>query len=192
MFATPRGKPPLKGVFSPNTPLIYERARFAPYTSSHMSGHHPATVRRAGRKRGARFESSEALAEQPAVGCAVPWSCIDAAPGCLVLRRSSVNILAAWPGRVAQAPRAGRSRTPCPAHHVGARVEKRTVGGSARARRRSELANRRRRCHRQPPSRWHLRRRFANFQRQRGPAGPPIYVFRANAPFTWLSPSLSH
>jgi hypothetical protein len=32
-----------------------------------MSGHHPATVRRAGRKRGARFESSEALAELPAV-----------------------------------------------------------------------------------------------------------------------------
>ena len=32
-----------------------------------MSGHHPATVRRAGRKRGARFESSEALEEQPAV-----------------------------------------------------------------------------------------------------------------------------
>ena len=32
-----------------------------------MSGHHPATVRRAGRKRGARFESSEALVEQPAV-----------------------------------------------------------------------------------------------------------------------------
>eukprot|EP00964_Phaeocystis_antarctica_P094207 scaffold60953_cov47-Phaeocystis_antarctica.AAC.2 len=32
-----------------------------------MSGHHPATVRRAGRKRGARFESAETLAEQPAV-----------------------------------------------------------------------------------------------------------------------------
>ena len=32
-----------------------------------MSGHRPATVRRAGRKRGARFESTEALAEQPAV-----------------------------------------------------------------------------------------------------------------------------
>ena len=58
----------------------------------------------------------------------------------------------------------------------------RTVGGSARARRRSELGNRRRRCHRQPPSGWHLRRRFANFQRQRAPAGPPIGVFRANAP----------
>eukprot|EP00964_Phaeocystis_antarctica_P128592 scaffold92382_cov53-Phaeocystis_antarctica.AAC.1 len=41
---------------------------------------------------------------------AVPWSCIDAAPGCNALRRSSVNILTAWPGRVAQAPRAGRSR----------------------------------------------------------------------------------
>ena len=39
----------------------------SPHTSSHMFGHHPATVRRAGRKRGARFESSEALAEQPAV-----------------------------------------------------------------------------------------------------------------------------
>ena len=43
---------------------------------------------------------------------AVPWSCMDAAPGCRLQRRSSVNILTAWPGRVAQAPRAGRSRTP--------------------------------------------------------------------------------
>eukprot|EP00964_Phaeocystis_antarctica_P104470 scaffold69582_cov58-Phaeocystis_antarctica.AAC.2 len=78
-----------------------------------MSGHHPATVRRAGRKRGAKFESSEALAEQPAVAWrAVPWSCIDAAPECRALRRSSVNILTAWPGRVAQAPRAGRARAP--------------------------------------------------------------------------------
>jgi hypothetical protein len=32
-----------------------------------MFGHHPATVRLAGRKRHARFESSEALAELPAV-----------------------------------------------------------------------------------------------------------------------------
>ena len=32
-----------------------------------MFNYHPATVRRAGRKRGTRFESSEALAEQPAV-----------------------------------------------------------------------------------------------------------------------------
>ena len=32
-----------------------------------MFGHHPATVRLAGGKRHTRFESSEALAEQPAV-----------------------------------------------------------------------------------------------------------------------------
>ena len=35
--------------------------------SDPVSGHHPATVRLAGRKRHARFESSEALAELPAV-----------------------------------------------------------------------------------------------------------------------------
>eukprot|EP00964_Phaeocystis_antarctica_P097529 scaffold63641_cov33-Phaeocystis_antarctica.AAC.1 len=58
----------------------------------------------------------------------------------------------------------------------------RTVGGPATARRRNELANCRRRCHRQSPSGWHLRRRFANFQRQRAPAGPPISVFRADTP----------
>ena len=46
--------------------FFYECARLAPY-ELYMSGHHPATVRRAGRKRGAIFESSEALAEQPAV-----------------------------------------------------------------------------------------------------------------------------
>eukprot|EP00964_Phaeocystis_antarctica_P153648 scaffold122006_cov63-Phaeocystis_antarctica.AAC.2 len=32
-----------------------------------MFGHHPATVRLAGRKRYARLESSEALAEKPVV-----------------------------------------------------------------------------------------------------------------------------
>ena len=43
---------------------------------------------------------------------AQPWSCMDAAPGCRLQRRSSANTLTAWPGRVAQAPRAGRARTP--------------------------------------------------------------------------------
>jgi hypothetical protein len=44
-----------------------------------MFGHHPATVRLAGRKRHARFESSEALAELPAVArtraqpCGAAW-----------------------------------------------------------------------------------------------------------------------
>ena len=158
----------------------------SPHASSHISGHHPATVRRAGRKRGARFESSEALAVKPAVArsavelhrCCARVSCAAA----LV----DQNILTTWPGRVAQAPRAGRartpwSRTPC---WRPCRLENRTVGGSARARRRSELDNRRRRCHRQPPSGWHLRLRrlFANFQRQRGPADSPIYRFWADGP----------
>jgi hypothetical protein len=77
-----------------------------------MSGHHPATVRLAGRKRHARFESSEALAEQPALahtavelhGCCARVSLAEAL--------SSVNILTAWLGQVAQAPRAGRARAP--------------------------------------------------------------------------------
>ena len=43
---------------------------------------------------------------------AQPWSCIDAAPGRRLQRRSSSNILTAWPGRVAQAPGAGRARAP--------------------------------------------------------------------------------
>ena len=34
------------------------------------------------------------------------------ATGCRLQRRSSVNILTAWPGRVAQAPRAGRALAP--------------------------------------------------------------------------------
>eukprot|EP00964_Phaeocystis_antarctica_P106026 scaffold70983_cov51-Phaeocystis_antarctica.AAC.2 len=85
----------------------------SPHTSSYMSGHHPATVRRAGRKRGTRFESRALrLWQSSRQWSAVPWSCIDAAPGCRALRRSSVNMLTAWPGRVAQAPRAGRTRAP--------------------------------------------------------------------------------
>jgi hypothetical protein len=44
---------------------------------------------------------------------AQPWSCMDAAPGCRLQRRPSWNILTAWPGRVAQSPRAGRARAPC-------------------------------------------------------------------------------
>ena len=57
-------------VFSEHINILFLRTcPQLPHTSSHMSGHHLATVRRAGRKRGARFESSEALAEQPAVVC---------------------------------------------------------------------------------------------------------------------------
>ena len=57
---------------------------------------------------------------------------MDAAPGCRLHRRSSINILTAWPGRLAQAPRVERV-LPGPAHHIGAREvsENRTVGGPA-------------------------------------------------------------
>ena len=57
-------------------------------------------------------------------------------------------------------------------------------GVSARARRRIELENRRRKWlglgH--VPSAGHFRQRFANFQRQRAPADPPNSVFRADTP----------
>ena len=60
----------LRGVFSPNPPFLFLRTCQARPIRAHT---YPGitqrlvTVRRAGRKRGARFESSEALAEQPAV-----------------------------------------------------------------------------------------------------------------------------
>jgi hypothetical protein len=59
----------IKGVFSPKvrTRYFFTNLPSSPHMSSHMFGHHPATVRLAGRKRHARFESSEALAELPAV-----------------------------------------------------------------------------------------------------------------------------
>eukprot|EP00964_Phaeocystis_antarctica_P131638 scaffold95585_cov57-Phaeocystis_antarctica.AAC.1 len=41
-------------VFSPNTPFFFTNVPGSPHTSSYISGHRPATVRRAGRKRGAR------------------------------------------------------------------------------------------------------------------------------------------
>eukprot|EP00964_Phaeocystis_antarctica_P046753 scaffold27035_cov43-Phaeocystis_antarctica.AAC.1 len=56
-----------KGSVFSEPAFFFTKVPGSPHTSSHMFGHHPATVRRAGRKRGARFESSEALAEQPAV-----------------------------------------------------------------------------------------------------------------------------
>ena len=77
-----------------------------------MSGHHLTTVWRAGRKRGAQDLTALRLLQSSRQWHAQPWSCMDAAPGCRLQRRSSINILTAWPGRVAQAPRAGRSRAP--------------------------------------------------------------------------------
>ena len=76
--------------------------------------------------------------------------------GCRALRCSSVNILTAWPGRVAQAPRAGRARalwscSPC--WRPSREPHGSSFQGPATARRQSELDNRAPtgRCHRQPP-----------------------------------------
>jgi hypothetical protein len=61
--------PSVRGVFfsTPGPSFFFTNVPSSPHTSSYMFGHHPATVRLAGRKRRARLESSEALAEQPAV-----------------------------------------------------------------------------------------------------------------------------
>eukprot|EP00964_Phaeocystis_antarctica_P016158 scaffold8935_cov69-Phaeocystis_antarctica.AAC.7 len=133
-----------------------------------MSGHHLATVRRAGRKRGARCESSEALAEQPAVA----RSAVEVHECCARVSRTAALVQQHIDG-VARASSAG-TKSGSIAHSL-----KRTVGGPATARRRSELGNRGRLRHGQLSSPWRSGRRFANFQRQRGPAGPPISVFCA-------------
>ena len=121
---------------------------------------------------------------------AVPWSCIDAAPGCRALRRSSVNILTVWPGRVAQAPRAGRARAPwsCSPCWRPSR-EPHGWGTSYTARRRSELENRRPLYGGQLSSPPYSGRRFSNVQRQRAAAGPRTpnkRVLRERPPYNKL------
>ena len=111
-----------------------------------------------------RFESSEALAVLPAVArTAVELH------GCCARVSLAEALLSQHIDGVARAGSAGTksgssARSLVLLTMLAPVVENRTVRGSARARRRSELANRRRRCHGQPPSGWHLRRRFANFQ----------------------------
>jgi hypothetical protein len=68
-------------------------------------------------------------------------------------------------------------------------VENRTVRGSARARRRSERNSRKSPTATPRAAQlamWRSGRRFANFQRQRGPADPRKSVFYADTPFTAL------
>jgi hypothetical protein len=187
----------LRGAFSPNPLLLFTNLPSSPHTSSHMFGHHPATVRLARRKRHARFESSEALLrlwQSCRQWRAQPWSCMDAAPGCRLQRRSSANILTAWPGRVAQAPRAGRARAPwscSPCWRPSSRTARLRDQLGLDDEANSQMENRRRTevPPRQPGCRWHLGRRFANFQRQRGAVQlipqkarvrskhPPVYPF---------------
>ena len=112
--------------------------------SSHVSGHHLATVRRAGLKRGARFESSEALAEQPAVA----RSAVELHRCCARVSRAAA-LLSQHIDGVTRAGSVGtksrsRARSLVLLTMLAPVVENRTVQGSATARRRSELANRRR------------------------------------------------
>ena len=137
-----------------------------------MFGHHPATVRLAGRKRHARFESSGALAELPAVArTAVELH------GCCARVSLAAALLSQHIDGVARAGSAGtksrsRARSLVLLTMLAPVVENRTVEGPARARRRRELGNRRPLYGGQLSSPPYCGRRFANFQRQRGPAGP--------------------
>jgi len=126
------------------TQLFFMNLPSSPHTSSHMSGHHPATVRLAGRKRHARFESSEALAELPAVArTAVELH------GCCARVSLAAAPLSQHIDGVARAGSAGTksgssARSLVLLTMLAPVVENRTVGGSARARRRNELGNRQR------------------------------------------------
>ena len=130
----------VRGVFSPN-PLFLRKCQARPIRAHTCSA---ITRRLCGGLGASVAQGLKALRlwQSSRQWRAVPCSCIDAAPGCRLLRRSSVNILTAWPGRVAQAPRAGRARAPwscSPCWRPS--TEMRTVGGPATARRRSELGN---------------------------------------------------
>ena len=117
------------------------------------------------------------VAEQPAVvrsAVELHRCCARVSRAAALVQQHIYNILTAWPGRVAQAPRAGRSRTPWSCSPCW-----RLCGGApgsgtsySSATKPSELGNRGRLRHGQLSSPWRSGRRFANFQRQRGPAGP--------------------
>jgi hypothetical protein len=134
---------PVKGgVFSEPSCFLFTNVPSSPHTSSHMFGHHPATVRLAGRKGHARFVSSEALAELSAVahtavelhGCCAR---VSLAAALLSQHVDCVTTRAGSPGTESRS----RARSLILLSTMLAPVvENRTGGGSARARRRSELA----------------------------------------------------
>ena len=130
-------------MFSPNPPFFYERARLAPYESSHMFGHRPATVRLAGRKRHARFESSEALAEQPAVArrAVELHRCCARVSRAAALVRQHIDGVARASSAGTKSGSSARSLVLLAPVSRCARLE-----GPARARRRIKLENRRRKA----------------------------------------------
>eukprot|EP00964_Phaeocystis_antarctica_P075372 scaffold46496_cov41-Phaeocystis_antarctica.AAC.1 len=80
-----------------------------------MSGHHPAGLCGGLGASVAQDLRALRLWQSSRQWRAVPWSCIDAAPGCRALRRSSVNIRidgVARASTLALATRAGRARAP--------------------------------------------------------------------------------
>ena len=166
---------PLKGVFS-RTPFLFTNVPGSPHPSSYMSGHHPAGLCGGLGASVAQDLRALRLWQSSRQWRAVPWSCIDAAPGCRALRRSFVNILMAWPGRVAQAPRAGRARAPWSCSPCWRPSRDAHGWGTSY----SSTTNRTRKSPTaivwaalgqlsSPP---YFRRRFANFQRQRATADP--------------------
>jgi hypothetical protein len=123
---------------------------------------------------------------------AQPWSCMDAAPGCLATRLHAA-LLSQHIDGVDRAGSAGTksgssARSLVLLTMLAPVVENRTVRGPARARRRSELANRGRLRHGQLSSPWRTlglavsRAIYVSFQRQRGPAGPRESMFCADGP----------
>ena len=152
--------------------FFYERAQLAPYELTHVRASPGDCMRLAGRKRHARIESSEALAELPAVArTAVELH------GCCARVSLAAALLSKHIDGVARAGSAGtksgsRARSLVLLTMLAPVVENRTVEGPARARRRRELGNRRPLYGGQLSSPPYSGRRFANFRRQRGPAGP--------------------
>jgi hypothetical protein len=158
----------------------------SPHTSSHVSGHHPATVRLAVGASGTQGLRA-LMAELPASGAhrAVELH------GCCARASLAAALLSQHIDGVATAGSAGTKSGSSlerallgPAHHVGARRREphgfihqgegpATAQGDEANSIRSPTALR----HGQLSSPWRSGRRFANFQRQRGPAGPWNYGF---------------
>ena len=127
------------------------------------------------------LKSSPHATACPGAGPSELHDCCVRVSSAAVLGCSSVNILTARPGAAAQTPRVGCARDPwsCTPCDVGARLEKRVVGGPAW---RSVRGNRRWLQHGQLSSPCRSGRRFASFHRQRAPAGPSNSGFQANTP----------
>ena len=138
-FKRDKGSHSKEGRFSKPAFFLRTCLRGSPHTSSHMFEHHPSTVCGWLGASGTQDLRAPRLWQRSRQWRALPWSCTRAALRYRVsLAEAHLReLLTAWPGRVAQAHQERVERALLgPAHHVGARLEMCTVGGSARARRR--------------------------------------------------------